>query len=153
MTMSQAQKTERAKTNPLAPDDPRHGTANGYNNYLCRCEPCRQAWATYTRETNHRRGINLPRAERIALQREEAEARDYHGTENGYTKHRCRCHQCTEAANWAKRLRRDGLGVTKHGTHGGYTNGCRCDQCRTATLAYRRDLRERKRQAKLDSIR
>lgn len=24
----------------LAPDDPRHGTLNGYNNFGCRCEPC-----------------------------------------------------------------------------------------------------------------
>jgi hypothetical protein len=26
-----------------------HGTVNGYRNYRCRCEPCRQAWAGYFR--------------------------------------------------------------------------------------------------------
>ncbi len=25
---------------PLAPDDPRHGSANGYGNLGCRCKPC-----------------------------------------------------------------------------------------------------------------
>lgn len=38
----------------LAPDDPRHGTANGYRNYGCRCEPCRQARAA-TRSTEPKR--------------------------------------------------------------------------------------------------
>jgi hypothetical protein len=27
----------------LAPDDPRHGTTNGYGNYGCRCEACCRA--------------------------------------------------------------------------------------------------------------
>lgn len=27
----------------LAPDDPRHGTENGYTNYECRCQRCRAA--------------------------------------------------------------------------------------------------------------
>ena len=27
----------------LAPDDPRHGTTNGYGNLGCRCEPCTAA--------------------------------------------------------------------------------------------------------------
>jgi len=26
-----------------------HGTANGYNNYRCRCRPCTDAWAEYHR--------------------------------------------------------------------------------------------------------
>lgn len=33
----------RLNRGPLAPDDPRHGTANGYTNWSCRCEPCRTA--------------------------------------------------------------------------------------------------------------
>ena len=33
----------RHTTRQLAPDDPRHGTTNGYNNYGCRCAPCRAA--------------------------------------------------------------------------------------------------------------
>jgi hypothetical protein len=36
----------------LSPDDPRHGTDNGYTNYGCRCEPCRVA---KQRATDHRR--------------------------------------------------------------------------------------------------
>lgn len=28
----------------LDPDDPRHGTANGYHNLGCRCRPCQLAW-------------------------------------------------------------------------------------------------------------
>lgn len=32
------------------PDAPWHGTPNGYNNYKCRCQRCRNAWADYYRE-------------------------------------------------------------------------------------------------------
>lgn len=28
---------------PLPPDDPRHGTQNGYGNYDCRCDRCTAA--------------------------------------------------------------------------------------------------------------
>ena len=28
-----------------------------------------------------------------------------------------------------------------HGTHGGYCNGCRCDDCRAAHTTYARELR------------
>lgn len=45
----------------LTPDDSRHGTANGYLNYGCRCEACKDAGATYNsadarreRRTTHR---------------------------------------------------------------------------------------------------
>ncbi len=31
----------------------------------------------------------------------------------------------------------------KHGTHGTYVNGCRCDECRFASAAYKRDLYHR----------
>jgi hypothetical protein len=31
----------------LASDDPRHGTANGYLNYGCRCDACKAAGAAY----------------------------------------------------------------------------------------------------------
>lgn len=33
----------------LADDDPRHGTANGYNNLRCRCRPCTVAHTAYLR--------------------------------------------------------------------------------------------------------
>lgn len=32
---------------PLEPDDPRHGTPNGYTNYACRCRECKAAWSAY----------------------------------------------------------------------------------------------------------
>jgi hypothetical protein len=32
-----------------------HGTYNGYNNYRCRCEPCRQAASVYLRARYRRR--------------------------------------------------------------------------------------------------
>jgi hypothetical protein len=40
------------RTPPLVetPDDPRHGTANGYVNHGCRCQPCRDANAAAMRE-------------------------------------------------------------------------------------------------------
>jgi hypothetical protein len=31
----------------LSKRDPRHGSVNGYVNYLCRCQRCRKAWAKY----------------------------------------------------------------------------------------------------------
>lgn len=31
----------------LAKDDPRHGTANGYNNFGCKCDLCKAAWSSY----------------------------------------------------------------------------------------------------------
>ena len=33
--------------------DPRHGTANGYNNLLCRCDDCREAWRVRHRKYMH----------------------------------------------------------------------------------------------------
>jgi hypothetical protein len=32
------------------PNDPRHGTANGYSNLKCRCDGCTAAWRDYHRE-------------------------------------------------------------------------------------------------------
>lgn len=44
----------RTSVPSLAADDPRHGTANGYRNYGCRCEPCRGA-ATYRQAQTRRK--------------------------------------------------------------------------------------------------
>lgn len=35
---------------PLAPDDPRHGTASGYIRHRCRCQPCHEAERAYYRD-------------------------------------------------------------------------------------------------------
>jgi len=45
--MSYQQAKARALANPLAPNDPRHGTVNGYSNCFCRCERCRAVWRRY----------------------------------------------------------------------------------------------------------
>jgi len=39
----------------MTPDDPRHGTVNGYSNLLCRCQFCRAAWAEHIHDYRVRR--------------------------------------------------------------------------------------------------
>lgn len=46
-TKAATSNAERA-TFPL--DDPRHGTPHAYTNLVCRCDPCRAAWAAYVRQ-------------------------------------------------------------------------------------------------------
>jgi hypothetical protein len=78
----------------LAPDDPRHGTANGYINLGCRCVPCKGAYADWMREARARRASReIP--EHI------------HGTENGYCNYVCHCEKCTEAHRQKRRLDRE----------------------------------------------
>ena len=69
------------------PDDPRHGTTNGYVNLGCRCERCRTAWRVYIRER---------RRARIAGEAGEPKV---HGTPSNYTNWRCRCDKCSQAWN------------------------------------------------------
>lgn len=68
----------------LAPDDPRHGTTNGYGNLGCRCERCQEAHAAEVQRAKERRAAS-PIPEHV------------HGTANGYGNYRCRCDACTEA--------------------------------------------------------
>lgn len=42
----------------LDPDDPRHGTANGYGNWNCRCLECCQAYAPINAANRARRKAN-----------------------------------------------------------------------------------------------
>lgn len=43
---------------------------------------------------------------------------------------------------------RPGDGDPRHGTQNGYINlGCKCDDCKAAHAAYRRELRRRRREA------
>ena len=85
----------------IGPDDPRHGTHNGYGNYGCGCESCRAANARYCYEAKRRRvARGIP---------------DHvHGTVNGYGGWACRCDPCTAA--WARnandRYHRRRAGVT-----------------------------------------
>lgn len=69
----------------MTPDDPRHGTVNGYSNLACRCQPCRDA---------HSANFILQRADRS---KRLAEAT--HGKATTYTNWLCRCRPCTDA--WA----------------------------------------------------
>ncbi len=47
---------QRCHGAPVASDDSRHGTVNGYQNLHCRCDRCRGAWAEYVRaRRNHKR--------------------------------------------------------------------------------------------------
>lgn len=41
------------------PDDPRHGSVNGYTNHHCRCDECRFATSAYYRQL---RGGTKPKA-------------------------------------------------------------------------------------------
>jgi hypothetical protein len=70
------------------PDDPRHGTQNGYCNHGCRCQRCRASNAAYQQGARQRRQDFID-AGRVP---------DHvHGTENGYGNYRCRCDPCTKA--------------------------------------------------------
>lgn len=82
----------------LAPDDPRHGTLNGYNNHYCRCDACRTAAVAWNRAYRHRTGRARPRDVYLA------DLRSYepsHGTTTMYARG-CRCDACREASRQAK---------------------------------------------------
>lgn len=76
------------KDAPLAPDDPRHGTTNGYGNLGCRCEACREA-----NRVNHAAYMAKVRATG-ELSNKDAK----HGTSYRYDVG-CRCDECREAHN------------------------------------------------------
>lgn len=50
-----------------------HGRASTYNNYKCRCDECRKAWADYIREGGYvRRYQEKKRQEKLTKQAEPA---------------------------------------------------------------------------------
>lgn len=73
---------------PLAPDDPRHGTTNGYGNLGCRCDACREA-----HRKNHNRYMKRVREDGSL-----AGSGEKHGTSYRYDVG-CRCDDCREAHN------------------------------------------------------
>ena len=67
------------------PEDPRHGTTNGYGNHGCRCAACREA---------HRAHHNAY----LARTRAEGRVLGKHGSAVAYDSG-CRCDSCREAHN------------------------------------------------------
>jgi hypothetical protein len=63
-----------------------HGTAGGYTNHRCRCDPCRDAWADMCYRMRQNR-TQRPTPDHV------------HGSANGYGNYGCRCKECTHA--WA----------------------------------------------------
>lgn len=81
-----------ATRQPMAEDDPRHGTVNGYKNQRCRCDRCREAWVADVARRRQQRERNLPFAQ--------------HGRYSTYNNWRCRCVECTAAAAMYRRSQR-----------------------------------------------
>ena len=85
------------------PNDPRHGTPNGYGNLQCRCDLCRAAWAASQRQqaaTSHAKYLAAQRAARF-----QADPNDpRHGTLNGYRNLWCRCGLCQHARAEERRV-------------------------------------------------
>ena len=69
----------------LAPDDPRHGTTNGYSNLGCRCDECREA-------------NRLGHAKYMAQVRAEGRILGEHGSRLAYDSG-CRCDKCRTVHN------------------------------------------------------
>lgn len=125
----------------LAPDDPRHGTANGYSNRRCRCDECRAAWAAHYKAWTHRTARATPREDYFERRRQQL----VHGTEAG-SKRGCKCGPCRLAATVARWERRQ-VGEVRTHNASGYANGCRCEVCREARRIYQNAYRKRLRAA------
>lgn len=69
----------------LPPDDPRHGTSNGYGNHYCRCDRCKEA-----NRVAHAAYMDRVRAEGRIIGK--------HGTDLAYDSG-CRCDECRERHN------------------------------------------------------
>lgn len=76
----------------LTPDDPRHGTTNGYGNLGCRCSPCREA-----HRQNHARYMQKVRDDGSLVDK------GAHGSSYRYDIG-CRCDACREAHNQKSRI-------------------------------------------------
>jgi hypothetical protein len=119
-----------------------HGTVNGYNNYRCRCDLCREAIRAYQPLKDaierHRRAVLGIRPWDQYL----AEIEPRHGTESRYRKG-CRCTSCRSQASAERAHRRRTHPVICHKSASSYANGCRCADCREATRLYHQQRRAR----------
>lgn len=77
---------------PRLPDDPRHGTPNGYGNLGCRCDACKEA----NREDHARYMERVRRTGELANKGE-------HGSSYRYDVG-CRCDECRDAHNAKSRI-------------------------------------------------
>ena len=76
----------------LAPNDPRHGSTNGYKNLGCRCAPCTTAWAAYLADYRRRKRTGGP----VATTGPTCDPAKAHG-HSGYVNYGCRCDVCSAA--------------------------------------------------------
>lgn len=68
------------------PDDPRHGTTNGYGNLRCRCERCTEAWRKRHLEYMHGKPERMAKhAEREMKRRGVTRQRPYKERPNART--------------------------------------------------------------------
>lgn len=121
---------------PLEPDDPRHGTSNGYTSYGCRCDPCREARSRAKKDYPSRRIHKL--AARHAAQ---------------WMKAHCpREWSALVDAEWEKAglerppAWRQTLAPNHpdHGAMAGYHAGCRCVSCKVASKQHNAERRAAK---------
>ena len=116
------------------PEDPRHGTTNGYISG-CRCDGCKNAKMEYQKQ------YTLDKLEEM----KNDPNHEFHGTYTGYTIG-CKCDDCKNAKmEYNKQYKLDKLQEMKndpdhkfHGTAHGYNYGCRCDGCSDAQSEYSR---------------
>ena len=121
------------------PEDPRHGTMNGYSNLSCRCDSCKATAKEFNAMAKVKRFTKPKTGEE-----------HWHGTYNGYHNYNCRCGPCTaDNTLRSKELRyksliRKGLPTPEekrldkeyaismlkvHGTPKSIKVGCRCRTC------------------------
>lgn len=147
-----------APTLPLAPDDPRHGTLNGYTQLRCRCDRCRAAKLDYQREYRRKqaqrpdskhsqRELRRAYEQRPEVQQRKHELllekqREYQQRPDVKEKRREYQREYSKQ-RWRNRPKL-ALDDPRHGTWTGYSNwGCRCDPCREAGHEYQREYSKR----------
>ena len=117
-------------TPPTAPDEPWHGTLNGYKHKKCRCDLCKNANRAYVRAY----------AKKVMSQPITG-SESWHGTYRGYIDKGCRCDLCKDAKRaYAKKIRSQPITGSEswHGHSSGYdVRGCRCSECLFAGKIYR----------------
>lgn len=122
----------------IGPDDPRHGSANAYNNYGCRCSACRAAWADYMREYKRRwLGRNPDARERLRAYRRQYRAEHPDKLEE-QRRRRARAQGLRRNRAYAEAIRLSVAPFCKRSASS-YRKGCRCPDCLEAGRAYARE--------------